>query len=380
MRLICTLHDLNQAKQFSEYLASQNIDHQIEAVENKDWGQDSYGSSTCYVWVRDEERFPEAMQMAQQFIKDPHDPQFSTPSLSPSETPSDIPSTIETGKENQSSLTRFFLIVCCFLFFVGMMTEPVLKVRPPPSIPATPLYSPPINKALMYDYPAAYELIDSLVDKYGIDAVMTPQALPEEGQKILTQFKNTPYWEGFYPLIVAHFSDEHAPLQHNAPLFEKIRTGEIWRIFTPAFLHNDIFHLFFNMIWLVVLGRQIEQRIGKWRYLLFILIAAVIPNTAQYLMSGPNFLGFSGILCAMLTFIWVRQRKTAWEGYQLERGTFIFISLFILLMFILQSVAFVLETQGNRSLSIGIANTAHLVGAATGLVLAKLNLFSWQKS
>ena len=109
-----------------------------------------------------------------------------------------------------------------------------------------------------------------------------------------------------------------SPSSSTLPCSKKSRREKYWRLFTPCLLHNDIFHIFFNMIWLVVLGKQMEMRLSLFRYALFILIAAVVTNTAQYLMSGSNFIGFSGVLCAMLTFIWMRQKKTAWEGYQLR--------------------------------------------------------------
>ena len=84
------------------------------------------------------------------------------------------------------------------------------------------------------------------------------------------------------------------------------------------------------MIWLAVLGRQMELRLGGFRYLLFILITGIISNIVQYMMSGPNFLGYSGILCAMLSFIWVRQKKAAWEGYVLQDSTMGFMLLFLI--------------------------------------------------
>ena len=45
--------------------------------------------------------------------------------------------------------------------------------------------------------------------------------------------------------------------------------------FFPILLHADIFHLFFNMLWLIVLGKQIEQRLKTGRYVLFILLIAM---------------------------------------------------------------------------------------------------------
>ena len=43
------------------------------------------------------------------------------------------------------------------------------------------------------------------------------------------------------------------------PLFEKIRQGELWRLFTPCILHRDFLHILFNMIWVWILVKQIEE-------------------------------------------------------------------------------------------------------------------------
>ena len=179
------------------------------------------------------------------------------------------------------------------------------------------------KKDLLYDYPKAYEIVDKLVKLYGIDKLEDPKALPQEGKDLMRKFTETPYWQGIYQVFLEHYHNISAPV---APLFEKIRQGEIWRLFTPALLHSDILHILFNMLWLAVLGKQIEQRIGMGKYLLFILIAGVFSNTCQYLVGGVNFMGFSGIVCAMLTFICMRQKIAPWEGYPLKSRLRYFLS------------------------------------------------------
>lgn len=194
----------------------------------------------------------------------------------------------------------------------------------------------------------------------------------------MQQINHTPFWQGAYSLLLKGGvkAVEKGFIQY--PMFEKIKEGQVWRLFTPCLLHGDIFHLFFNMLWLIVLGKQIEQRIKAWPYVLFILIIGVLSNTVQYLMSGPNFIGFSGILCGMLAFIWVRQKRAAWEGYQIDRLTFLFMLIFIISMAFIQLLSFFLEKSMDLALSPNIANMAHLTGGLTGYLLGKLNFFSWR--
>ena len=79
-------------------------------------------------------------------------------------------------------------------------------------------------------------------------------------------------------------------------------------------------------------------------------------------------------------FIWARQQHAAWEGYQLQKATFTFITIFILGMFTLQFVAFLLQMLDIASFSPGIANTAHISGGVVGYLLGRLNFFAWRQA
>ena len=138
----------------------------------------------------------------------------------------------------------------------------------------------------------------------------------------------------------------------------------------------ELIHILFNMLWLWMLGRQVEERIKKWQYISVSLIIAIASNTAQYLMSGPLFIGYSGVICGLAGFIWMRQRKAPWEGYPLQKGTLIFLAVFILAMMGLQVASFVLIRFNIAEFDMNIANTAHIVGALTGIVLGRISFFS----
>jgi len=390
MRLICTLNDQKKGLDLSSYLGSEGIENQLEIVNNSDWGSPNYGNITCRIWANDEDQFERGMQMAQDFLSDPENPRFKVKKADKldfpffdelnrenKEVPLNPATSTNISKKNSGILTTALFIICALIYLVSALTMPALNTSPPKDLPLTPLYSPQINKELMYDYPYAYDLIDKLEKAYGIEKLKNPETLPKDGQYLLKQFYETPYWQGFYSKIVDYYKTGQALWPIRAPLFEKIQAGEIWRLVTPIFLHSDIFHIFFNMVWLLALGRQIEERIGKLRYVLIILIMAIFSNTAQYLMGGSNFIGFSGVLCGMLTFIWFRQKRAGWEGYQLHPSTMGFVTFFILFMFSLQLISFLLEMFSSAQYSVGIANTAHLSGALCGIILARFNFFAW---
>ena len=404
MRVVVTLSDQKKSKQLSAFLASEGIENQLEIQTVTDWGSANYGDLICKIWIYEEDQVLPAKRWIEKFEENPEDPLFKpylplattihtkieehlqrTPpsgfkeeKIKPPPRPlkKELPDARKLG-----SFTLALLVLCTLLFIMIESTAPPIPKSYPEYLPAAAIFSPPIKKALFYDYPQNFVLADQLVKLYGLEGLQTPKNLPVEGQLLLKKFLNTPFWQGIYPLIVASAQQkmgQQAAFENNAPLFEKIREGEFWRLFTPCLMHNDILHLLFNMIWLILLGKQLEERLGGVKYLSLILVTGILTNTCQYLMSGANFIGISGVLCAMLTFIWTRQRIAPWEGYPLQKATIAFLLIFILGMFSLQLFSFYQEVSGQSALPTGIANTAHLSGAAFGALLGLFPFFSWK--
>lgn len=54
-----------------------------------------------------------------------------------------------------------------------------------------------------------------------------------------------------------------------------VKLGELWRLVTAAFLHGGILHLFVNMYSLYMVGSQVENFMGKWKFLLIYLMSAI---------------------------------------------------------------------------------------------------------
>lgn len=406
MRLVSTLNNEAHARKFTTYLAAHNIDARCEASVSSDWGSDTYGDVSFSVWVFDEDDYLIAKQHWMDFEEAPDDPRFNKapPTKAPKATGDDRSErdgeASEQGRgrwrdkeawkegarqlaqqprelqKKKTSVITFYLIAVCTAVFLWTQFHSNFPKEVPDYLPPTSIVYPKLQKQLLFDYPDAYVTADKLILLYGLDKLMDPQSLPDEGKVLLNKYTSTPHWEGAYPLVVDALKngDDAASAP---PWFERINGGEIWRLFTPALLHGDIFHLVFNMIWLAILGTQIEGRIGKFRYLLFILLTAIPANVAQYLMSGFNFLGFSGVVCGMITFIWMRKRRAPWEGYLLQRSTIGFISFFVLAMLGLQIASFVLEATTDFALSAQVANTAHIVGGLTGVALGGSRFGRW---
>ena len=152
------------------------------------------------------------------------------------------------------------------------------------------------------------------------------------------------------------------------PGLTPIRQGQVWRLVTPIFLHFGIWHLFFDMYMLYFLGGAIEQRRGPLRYLLLVLVLAVISNLVQYyfghpVMDGselkwnymPNFGGMSGVVYGLFGYIWMKARFQPELGLHIHPNTVIF----LIAWFFLSMTGWV----G------GIANGCHIGGLLSGMFI-----------
>jgi GlpG protein len=133
----------------------------------------------------------------------------------------------------------------------------------------------------------------------------------------------------------------------------EIRHGQVWRLFTPMFLHFSIIHILFNMLWLRDLGSMIEARKSPGLLLVLVLTIAAISNLAQFQVSGPMFGGMSGVVYGLLGYVWMQGRFNPASGLALQKQT---VTLMIVWFFLCLS-----GLMGN------IANTAHAVGALVGI-------------
>lgn len=135
-----------------------------------------------------------------------------------------------------------------------------------------------------------------------------------------------------------------------------VRRGELWRLVTPIFIHFDLLHILFNMLWLRDLGTAIEYRRGSLRFLLLVLAIAVVSNLGQYTMSGPSFGGMSGVVFGLFGYVWIKSRYAPELGFFLHPNT----------VFLMLAWLFVCMTGAVGS----IANAAHTLGLASGIAIA----------
>lgn len=404
MRLIWVTQDSKAAISLSQALESKGIQTSVELQ-----------GTPCRVWVYDEDRVEEAKSSLQGFLStlmgtslqvpSSNLPSFDTiESLAEREnsksnalehpgqafgmshkTPTELflqeklKKTIKTQARifNPTRVTNTLLFLCCFFFISSIWTPPPSEtIDSATNTVATPLSW---EQLLYFDYPKRQQQIDSVIAQYGQEVLTKPQAASTTARQAFEKAASLPQWQGIYSLLLDKLnknSSQKASEGTPSPqLFESLREGQWWRLFTPIFLHGDILHLLFNMLWLLLLAPQIESSIGPFRFILLTALVAIGSNTTQYLVSGPAFIGFSGVICAYAGFIWRRTKIAPWEGYFVQPGTFNFLFWFIFILSSISIISFTISLFWHVALPIGIANSAHISGLVLGIFLGSLDYF-----
>jgi GlpG protein len=160
------------------------------------------------------------------------------------------------------------------------------------------------------------------------------------------------------PLYITSIESVGSMIQWK-PGLPEIRSGEVWRIWSPMLIHFGFMHLLFNMLWFVTLGSMVEVRESTRRLMLLILLVGGASNLAQFWLAGPYFGGMSGVVYGLLGYAWMKCRYQPESGYQLSMNsvTLMMIWYFLCLLEIIPQAA----------------NTAHTVGLLAGFILGYLS-------
>lgn len=181
--------------------------------------------------------------------------------------------------------------------------------------------------------------------------------------KILYYLKQAPFTASLlvfcalvYLLATIGISWPYLSLQIQ-PIAMLIDNQQWWRILGPALLHGSMLHIAFNLLWWWILGKQIENTFGFSSLLLLFVFSAGVSNLAQLVVSGPNFVGLSGVVYALVGCVWwLGWLKPSW-GISLPKPIVGFMLIWLLVGFV-------------DILPVHMANTAHTVGLICGCLFA----------
>ena len=329
MRLLGTLSQQAQAQCLADYLLTLGISTQV----NPD-------SGSWEVWVRDEDHLPQAREEWQRFLANPSDTRYQAAIRSAA--------AIRRRQEQQEAEFRR-----------NFHDRGRLWSRPGPwQIPLTltlilaSIGVSYLSGTLLHGAPPAGGLLDRLTFTNWVYLDQAGRPIPEDLVEELRR-----------PLGIAG----ERRIVRKEPRISGLRSGEIWRLVTPIFIHFGLIHLGFNMYALYSFGGLLESRRGWWWLALFVVLSAAASNIAQYLyphafeflalqQGSSIFGGMSGVLYAMFGYMWMKTR--------FDPETMLHLPPDLIAMMLIWLVICMTGWVGP------IANTAHVTGLGVGAVWA----------
>jgi membrane associated rhomboid family serine protease len=117
-----------------------------------------------------------------------------------------------------------------------------------------------------------------------------------------------------------------------------VANGDYWRLITAGFLHASVFHIFFNMFALWILGQMLEPAIGSVRFGL-IYFVSLLAGSFGALVVTPDALtvGASGAIFGLMGAAVVVLRNRGINP--MESGLGLWIGLNLLLTFTLSNIS-----------------------------------------
>lgn len=148
--------------------------------------------------------------------------------------------------------------------------------------------------------------------------------------------------------------------------------ADISTIFTSMFMHAGFAHLLGNMLYLWIFGDNVEDRLGKLKYIIFYLVCGSVATFAQLAFNSdsniPN-LGASGAIAGILgayIVLFPRGKVTVLVGQSMtELSALIVIGFWFFLQFI-STFATTFSTAETG----GVAYMAHMGGFIVGVLIA----------
>lgn len=128
-----------------------------------------------------------------------------------------------------------------------------------------------------------------------------------------------------------------------------------WRLFTPMLLHFGALHIIFNLLWWQTLGGIIERFQSSLQLVGVTLVTAALSNYAQFVATGPNFGGLSGVVYGLLGYLWLYGRINPAAGYGIPRPVVILMLAWLVICWV--------------GLTDLVANEAHFAGLLSGCLL-----------
>lgn len=338
MRELVSLSERQQALRLSAYLALQSVETSLEEIDGQ-W----------VIWVHRDDDRETADATLKDFQSNPHDVKFENAERKVKHILREAERLNQQYQERQVRLQRrwkgtwwdrypatYVMIgLCCLVSLI------CTRWNPPQMGDLGPVLCNNDDSALLL--------------QLGVQSPSRIQVDPETGEQIFYYPLNPDFpRDGLTADVIQQVlkGKLEATVRGLKISFGK---GEVWRPFTPMFLHFSLLHILFNMMWLRVLGTGVEFVRGTGRFVLFCLFVSAVSNLAQLFWSGPFFGGMSGVVFGLIGYVWMKGKTQPQIGLGLDSQTVTY-SIFWLLMCMTGALG-------------PVANAAHLVGFISGILI-----------
>lgn len=133
-------------------------------------------------------------------------------------------------------------------------------------------------------------------------------------------------------------------------------TGRWWTTFTAIYLHADLLHIVFNMMWIRQLGPEVQEIFGRARFFVLFTLTGVAGFVVSNVAGAHPSVGASGaifgIMGAMLAY--GRRDRSTW-GEMMSRQILMWAGILLLFGF----------------MGRGVNNWAHMGGLVSGFLLGQ---------
>jgi GlpG protein len=306
MRMIGHMEGEAQARLFSDFLLVQGIENQVEADKDGAWS----------VWIHAEEELERAKALLAEYRQNPADPKYRK-----------VAGAAGDLKEQKRREQLDY--------------EKRLKKRGHLFRSITGYGFGPVTFILIFISGAVFVASNFATNLEAVHKLFISEVDLKTGGALSA-------WEVF-----------RLHISHWRTILPEIRHGEVWRLFTPMFLHFSFLHILFNLLWLRDLGSMIEARQNSFVLLLLVLAIAAGSDCAQFLFKGPVFGGMSGVVYGLMGYIWIRGRLDPGSGLFLHPST---VTMMIVWFFLCLT-----------GLVGQIANYAHAAGLLMGMAWGALS-------
>lgn len=137
--------------------------------------------------------------------------------------------------------------------------------------------------------------------------------------------------------------------------------NDFWRYLSHTLVHLSHLHILFNLTWWWIFGGAIEQQLGSSKIISIYIIAGIISGIIQNYFSGYAFFGLSGVVYAVLGYVFIVNKFTQHNQFNIPSG-------FLTMLIVGITFGFISPLIG-----VNMGNAAHITGLVIGLILGGIH-------